>query len=220
LLGLGLALRARVRGLASIALAMVLLVGMAATARWGGLGPVVFFPERPLAVLAVVLCAGLAFLVQELLRGRRLLRYAAVLVLVGIAGERAHRYYWGGSANVMVGRDDLEAMRWIGAHTQPLDVVCNDYGTAGLWIPALAGRSISAPHLPPFYRDEFDAGSRGRPCAYTYISSRPFFVAPPPRDESAGRAVFRNETVTILKGGRGGMTSFDTARGNPDSRDP
>jgi hypothetical protein len=218
LLGFVLAVRARRRGTAALAAAVVLLVGLAATARWGGMGPVVVFPERPLALLAVLLCGGLAFLVQPLLRARRLLPYAALAVLAGIAGERAHRYYWAGSANVMVGPDDLAAMRWIFAHTRPLDVVCNDYGTAGLWVPALAGRPISAPHLPPFYFDEFRAGSRGRPCALTYVSRRPFFVAPEPRDESAGRAVFRSGTVTILEGG--GITSFDTGGGNPDPRAP
>jgi hypothetical protein len=115
----------------------------------------------------------------------------------------------------MVGRDDLQAMRWIEAHTRPLDVVCNDYGTAGLWVPALAGRSISAPHLPPFYFDEFRAGSQGRPCAVRYVSRRSFFVAAEPRDQGAGRALFTSGTVTILD-----VTSFDTARGNPHPRAP
>jgi len=117
-----------------------------------------------------------------------------------------------------VGRDDLEAMGWIAAHTRPLDLVCNDYGSAGLWVPAVAGRAISSPHLPPFYFDEFRDGSRGRTCAFTYVSSRSFFVAPPPRDESAGRPAFRNATVTIVEGGA--ITSFDTAGRNPDPRGP
>ena len=217
-LGLVLAWRARARGAAAVALTAVLLVGLAATARWGGLGPLVVFPERPLAVLAVLLCAGLAFLVRELARAPRLLRVAALVVLAGTAAERTHRYYWGGAANVMVGGDDLAAMRWIAANSRPLDVVCNDYGSAGLWVPALAGRSISSPHLPPFYFDEFREGSRGRRCAYTYVSSRAFFVAPAPRNESAGRPVFRNATVTLLEGG--GITSFDTAGRNSDPRPP
>jgi hypothetical protein len=218
LVGLALARRARARGLTAIAATMLLVVGLAASARWGGLGPIVVFPERPLALLAVVLCAGLAFLVRELLRSPRTLARALLVVLAVIAVERAHRYYGGGAANVMVGPDDLDAMRWIAAHTRPLDVVCNDYGSAGLWVAALAGRAISAPHLPPFYFDEFAAGSRERPCAYTYRSSRSFFVAPAPRDEAAGRAVFRSGTATILEGGR--MTSFDTAARNPPSRAP
>jgi hypothetical protein len=212
LAGLWLAHRARARGLAAAAAAAALLVGLAAMARWGSLGPFVIFPERPLALLAVLLCAGLAFFVRELLRARRLLHRVALIVLVGIAAERAHRYYWSGATYVMVGRDDLEAMRWIAGHARPLDVVCNDYGSAGLWVPALAGRAISAPHLPPFYFDEFEDGSRGRRCAFTYVSSRPFFVARAPRDEAAGRAAFRNATVTILEGG--GMTTFDTAGRN------
>jgi hypothetical protein len=218
LVGLWLGHRARARGLAGLGLTAALLVALAATARWGGLGPIVVFPERPLAVLAVLLCAGLAFVVRELLRSPRLLQGVALLVLMGTAAERAHRYYWGGAANVMVGRDDLAAMGWIASHTRPLDLVCNDYGSPGLWVPAIAGRAISSPHLPPFYFDEFRDGSRGRSCAFTYVSSRAFFVAPAPRDESAGHAAYRNATVTILEGGA--ITSFDTAGRNPDSRGP
>ena len=234
LAGLLLALRTRTasrrRGLGAVGLTLVLLVALAATARAGGLGAVVIFPERPLAMAAILLCGGLAFLVQCLLPARRLLPVAALAVLAGTAAERAHRYYWGGAANVMVGRDDLAAMRWIEAHTRPLDVVCNDYGTAGLWVPALAGRAISTPHLPPFYFDEFRAGARGRHCAVRYVSSRSFFVSPEPRDASAGRVLFREGTVTILEGGtdtesagadgEGGITSFHTGRGNPVSRAP
>jgi hypothetical protein len=109
-------------------------------------------------------------------------------------------------------------MGWIAAHTRPLDLICNDYGSAGLWVPAIAGRAISAPHLPPFYFDEFQEGSKGRRCAFTYVSSRPFFVAPASRDESAGRPAFRNATVTILEGGA--STSFDTVGRNPDPARP
>ena len=234
LLGLVLAFRARdgVRGLTAVALSMVLLVGLSATARWGGLGAVVIFPERPLALLSLLLCAGLAFLVERL-RARRLLPVVALAVLAGTAAERAHRYYWGGAANVMVGPDDFAAMRWIEAHTRPFDVVCNDYGTAGLWVPALAGRAISAPQLPPFYFDEFRAGARGRACAVRYVSSRSFFVTPEARDESAGRVMFHAGTVTILEDGGtasgegrapsvggGGITSFHTGSGNPHPRAP
>jgi hypothetical protein len=218
LLGLGLAYRARARGRTAIALTAALLVALAGTARWGGLGPVVVFPERPLAVLAVVLCAGLAFVMRELLRSPRLLQGAALLILAGTAAERAHRYYWSGATNVMVGPDDLQAMGWIAAHTRPLDLICNDYGSAGLWVPAIAGRAISAPHLPPFYFDEFSEGSKGRRCALTYVSSRPFFVAPAPRDESAGHSAFRNATVTLLEGGP--VTSFDITGMNSDPRAP
>jgi hypothetical protein len=222
LLGLVLALVRRPRGrlligLVAVASSGLLLVGLAATARWGGLGPVVIFPERALALLSVILCGGLAFLIERLWTPR-LVPLVALAVMAGTAAERTHRYYAGGAVNVMVGEDDLAAMRWIESHTRPTDVVCNDYGTAGLWVPALAGRAISAPHLPPFYFDEFRAGAQGRACAVRYLSSRSFFVAPEPRDESAARVLFRAGTATIVEGG--GVTSFDTGRGNPAPRAP
>lgn len=214
----GLWLARKGRAAPALIASSALLVGLAATARWGGMGPLVVFPERPMAVLAVLFCAGLALLVRELLRAPRMLHYAALAVLAVTAAERSHRYYWGGADQVMVGTDDLAAMAWIATHAGPLDVVCNDYGSAGLWVPAVAGRAIATPHLPPFYFDEFRAGSAGRACALTYVSSRPFFSAREPRDEAAGRAVFRNATVTILEGG--GMTSFDIARRNADRIPP
>ena len=207
------------RALIALTATALVLILLAATARWGGVGPLVVFPERPMAVLTVILCAGLAFLVEWLLAHRRLLSIAALTILAATAAERANRYYRGGRANVMVGTDDLAAMRWIEGHTGPLDVVCNDYGTAGLWVPALAGRSISAPHLPPFYFDEFRDGARGRPCAVRYVSTRSFFVAPEPREPSAAAVLFRSGTATLLAGEPRSLTSFDKAggNGNPDA---
>ena len=37
------------------------------------------------------------------------------------------------------------------------DAVCIEPGSAGLWIPALAGRRVSHPWTPLVYRDEFAA---------------------------------------------------------------
>lgn len=199
LAGLALAVRRRLPGLAAAGLSGALLVALAGSARWGGLGPIAFFPERPMALVMVLLAVGFAFLVEDLLARRALAARLVLLVLGGVALERSNRYYLSGAANVMVSGDDLAAMEWIRDHTGPLDVICNDYRTAGLWVPALAGRAISHPQLPPFYFDEFRAGSRDRRCAYTYVSSR-WFLGPPEPRALAGRAVFRGGSATIVEG--------------------
>lgn len=207
-LGTLMAVRRRATSLAAAGGAAALLVGLAGTARWGGAGPLVFFPERPMALLAIVLSVGLAFLVDGLLERARgvsrpwaLLAPLGLLALGGVAIERANRYYLDVGENVMVSAGDLEAMAWIASHTRPVDLICNDYRTAGLWIPALAGRPISEPQLPPFYFDEFRRASRGRVCSHTYVSERWFFGPPEPQGFS-GRVLFQNASVSILEGGR------------------
>lgn len=210
LAGAAVAAHRRARALPALATVLALLLGLAASARWGGLGPVVFFPERPLAIAMVVLSPGIAFLVHALLarldrarhqRRSGRARVGSILVLgllAAVAVERTQRYYLAGARTVMVVADDLAAMSWIRDHTQPLDLICNDYGTPGMWVGALAGRAASDPQLPPFYFDEFKRGSEGRHCAYRYLSERRFFGARRAPEPALGRVVFENPSVRIL----------------------
>jgi len=225
LTGAAVAARRRAPGLPATAAGVALLLVLAASARWGGLGPLVFFPERPLAVAMVLLSPGIAFLVHALLvrrdrarhQGRSgLARVGPILVLVvlaAVAVERTQRYYLAGARTVMLATDDLAAMSWIREHTQPLDLICNDYGTPGMWVGALAGRAASAPQLPPFYFDEFRRGIEGRHCGYRYVSERRFFGARRAPQPTQGLVVFENASVRIL-------TSFDTERRNLPEPEP
>ncbi len=43
---------------------------------------------------------------------------------------------------------DLAVMSWLADGTPPLAVVCIEPGGPGIWIPAMAGRAVSVPHLP------------------------------------------------------------------------
>jgi len=182
-----------------VSAALLLLV--VAAARRGGLGPFVVFPERAVAVIVILLSVAFTLVVEELWSARSRFGRVALAGLALVALERTHRYYFGGSVNVMVDADDLVAMAWLESNTGPRDVVCNDYRTAGLWIPALAGRAITAPQLPPFYFDEFKAGTAGRTCAFTYDSARWYF-GPPEERALDGTEVFRQGAVRILKAPR------------------
>jgi hypothetical protein len=74
--------------------------------------------------------------------------------------------------NSLVTSADLQAMQWIQTHTDPDAVFRNWYGDAGLWIPAMAFRGITDPHLNPFYFDEFRAASKGLEARYVYIGKK------------------------------------------------
>jgi hypothetical protein len=201
LAGIVLAARWRTAGLRALGLTAVLLLAVVATARWGGLGPLVVFPERAVALLAIALAVGIAAAVRFLLdRRRRWAPRAVLLIMAGIAAERAHRYYFAAGHQVMVTSDDLAAMAFIRGATREGDLVCNDERTSGVWIPALAGRAISVPHLPPFYFDEFREGRSGRTCLLRYVSERWFFGPAAPRPHR-GRVVFRSGGVRVLESG-------------------
>ena len=194
--------RARPRG--GSRLAALLLVGLAGTARWGGLGPLVVFPERPLALLAVLLCAGLAFLVRELLRAPA----AAAPRRAGRPRRPSRRSgptatTGSGAANVMVGRDDLEAMRWIASpHAARWTSSATTTGPPGCGSPP----SPAGPSARPTCRRSTSTSSgTARAAAAAPIPTSPAAPSswlPPPRDEGAGRAVFRNATVTHPGGRR------------------
>ncbi len=106
-----------------------------------------------------------------------------------------------------LGPDDLGAMAWIAAHARPLDVVCHEARTAAVWIPAVAGRAISAPVVPALFRDEL-RGAGERPCAYGYWTRG----GPGEPAHSSGVVVFQNATVAV--------TSFDSPGGNPGGAGP
>lgn len=149
-------------------------------------GSILLYPERVrlllLAPTAALLAAGLEGLWRRTAdwpaaRRRRVLGWttaAAVLwptveavVSVHVAGNR-----------VAVTRDDLAAMRWMETNLPADALVANNYGDAGLWIPALAFRAITLPHhLLLQYRDELEAFLRQRSPGYLFTGEK--LVYPP-----------------------------------------
>lgn len=207
LVGGALALRRRSPALPAVAACVALLFLVAGTAPVGGLGPLAVAPEGPLALAAIVLSAGLAILLEALLSRRGWVVVLSLIVVSATALERFHRHYLSAAREVMVSSDDLEAMAWIRGHTRPLDLICNEYGTPGLWVGALAARAISAPRLPPFYLDEFRQGHSGRRCDHRYVSKRSLATLPAAPEGHQRLPAFENVTVMVL-------TSFDSANRN------
>jgi hypothetical protein len=90
-------------------------------------------------------------------------------VLFTSVRENEKLLYHGLAAHCLLRGADLRAIQWLQVNTNPGDVVQNRYGDAGLWIPALAFRAITDPHLNPFYFDEFRASSTNLKARYVYV---------------------------------------------------
>jgi hypothetical protein len=83
-------------------------------------------------------------------------------------------------------------MSWIRADTNPREVFQNCDGDARLWIPAIAFRPITDPHLSPFYFDEFRAASPRLKASYVYVGKKKVLGEPiPVRDFESRPEVYR-----------------------------
>jgi hypothetical protein len=134
------------------------------------------YPER----VALLLLLPCAVSIGALLSGVRhwrprqdvLVWVVAALVLCVVAGENERLLYKGLMPNSLLTKADLLAMQWIQENTEPGAAFDNRYGNAGLWIPAVAFRPITDPHLNPFFFDEFRAGAAGLKARYVYIGKK------------------------------------------------
>jgi hypothetical protein len=89
--------------------------------------------------------------------------------------------------SALMSEADLKAIQWIAETTAPGTVVQNRYGDAGLWIPAIAFRPITDPHLSPFFFDEFRAASPRLEAEYVYIGKKKLLGEPIAREEFESR---------------------------------
>jgi hypothetical protein len=134
------------------------------------------YPDRVAMLLLLPFALGIAALLDSV-RGLVAKRDFMLWVMAGLVLFVAIRpneklLYKGLIPNSLVTPADLQAMLWIQAHTDPRAVFHNRYGDAGLWIPAIAFRGITDPHLNPFYFDEFRAASKGLEARYVYIGKK------------------------------------------------
>ena len=71
-----------------------------------------------------------------------------------------------------VTRTDMAAFKWIDREIGKKAVFGNNYGDAGLWIPAIIGRTIMDPHSEPLHYEELKARLRRYSADYIYIGSK------------------------------------------------
>jgi len=67
---------------------------------------------------------------------------------------------------------DMDAFKWIDREIGKKAVFGNNYGDAGLWIPAIIGRTIMDPHSEPVHHEELKARLRRYSADYIYIGSK------------------------------------------------
>jgi hypothetical protein len=131
------------------------------------------YPERVALLLLLPLAVGIGAMldgVRNLSPKTTLpLLVMAALVLFTSVRENEKLLYHGLAAHCLLRGADLKAIQWLQVNTNPGDVIQNHYGDAGLWIPALAFRAITDPHLNPFYFDEFRASSTNLKARYVYV---------------------------------------------------
>ena len=80
--------------------------------------------------------------------------------------------------------NDRRAIAWIAGNTAEDAVIDNNYGDAGTWIPAIAGRAVTRAHVNVVYLDKLQAQA-----APTYRFVREKCVYPPCPPESEGKEV-------------------------------
>jgi hypothetical protein len=148
------------------------------------------YPERVALLLLLPFSLGIAAMiaaVRRLLPTHLVLWVMAALTLF-VAARRNESLFWTGLIPLTLVTDaDVQAMQWIQRHTSPDAVFQNRYGDAGLWIPAIAFRSITDPHLNPFYFDEFRNGSKQQRAEYVYIGRKRVYGTPVSVDQFESR---------------------------------
>lgn len=88
------------------------------------------------------------------------IRRAAFVCLVSFFVLGCYRY---NSTNYLhlcndgpVSKDDMAAFEWMAENTSPSALIESNYGDAGLWIPAIAHRRVTNPHINVAYLDKIE----------------------------------------------------------------
>jgi hypothetical protein len=132
------------------------------------------YPERVamMAVIPISLFFGYAFEYMCNLFHRKYF-YLSMILMITICILMANynkKYY----LDTIVDRAsitdaDMKAFEWLKNHTNETEVIKNNYGDAGLWIPAIISRPVTIPHINVIYLDKIK--EQGEP-KYVYIGKK------------------------------------------------
>jgi hypothetical protein len=140
------------------------------------------YPERVALLLLLPCAVGIGALldgVRRLVPGRGMLLWGMAAVTLFVAVRHNEKLFRKGILpNTLVSEADLKAMHWLAETTAPGTVVQNYYGDAGLWIPAVAFRPVTDPHLNPFIFDEFRNASSELKARFVYVGKRKLLGEP------------------------------------------
>jgi hypothetical protein len=134
------------------------------------------YPERVALLLLLPFAVGIGALldgVRRLVPRRDVLLWGMAAVTLFVAIHHNEKLFRKGVLpNTLVSEADLKAIHWLAETTTPGTVVQNHYGDAGLWIPAIAFRPVTDPHLNPFIFDEFRSATSALKARYVYVGKR------------------------------------------------
>lgn len=139
------------------------------------------YPDR-VALLLVPWSARLVGLTLQgcFEHGSRAVRAALIPAAVVSALVGTAVWFAPAIASVPVADDDLAAIRWLDAETPKDAVIENNYGDAGIWIPALAGRAVCTPHVNIIYLEELESWKRTSQPTFLYVGARRIYDSDSP----------------------------------------
>ena len=98
--------------------------------------------------------------------------WAGVAAVAASAAAGTVIWFAPAMASVAVTGDDIEAIRWIDTHAPKDAVIENNYGDAGIWIPALAFRAVCSAHVNYIYMEAEESWRGGARPAFLYVGAR------------------------------------------------
>lgn len=138
-------------------------------ARWWLPPALALYPERMMLFALPVFVLALRDAGAGWRFGRRgapaIAATVLVVALAVLAGAKHHDFYARKVRDdVFVTAGDARAFAWLARHAAPGTVVDNNYGDAGVFIPAATGLSVTRPQTNPIWFDEMAAfQAQGRP---------------------------------------------------------
>jgi len=99
---------------------------------------------------------------------------------------------------------DIDALRWMDNTISKSAVIANNYGDAGLWIPAITGRAITNPYSEPVHGEELAAGLAKLRPDYIFIGGKAVYQTEYKKDDLAAKPwrykrVYSNDGAQVWK---------------------
>ena len=136
-------------------------------------GSYALYPDRVVLLLAPIAARVIAVSVDACARGRSTrAMWAGVAAVAASAAAGTVIWFAPAMASVAVTGDDIEAIRWIDTHAPKDAVIENNYGDAGIWIPALAFRAVCSAHVNYIYMEAEESWRGGARPAFLYVGAR------------------------------------------------
>ncbi|MEP5764041.1 MAG: DUF6541 family protein [Halieaceae bacterium] len=164
------------------------------------------YPERVMLLLIVplsmLLAMGLESALSRISKPRQATAVGLVLLITVVvpAVRNNEKDFVAKQAEYSsVTANDKKAIAWI-AHNTPADaVIDNNYGDAGLWIPAIAGRAVTNAHVNVVYLDKLQTQSAP---TYRFVGEKCVYPDCPPGSEGRLLIAFGEARVYQLDSGQ------------------